>query len=308
MKKVVTLTLNPTIDKSSAVDNVSSEIKLRCDPPRYDPGGGGINVSRALHKVGGDSTAIYSAGGGPGNMLTQLLTDEGIRCEPVLIEGMTRENMTIFERQSGLQFRFGMPGPMMSAADWTRCTDAILAQNADYVVASGSLAPGIPDDYYAILTEKVRAQGGKVIIDSSGAALEAMRGAQAFLLKPNLYELEILSGEKFQGEDQLKAVSQRLIADGMAEVLVISMGAQGAMFVTADAFLQMRPPVVPIRSKVGAGDSMVGGIMYGLAQNRSLMDAVRYGIAAGTAAVMTDGTQLCRKDDVEMIYERVAIT
>ena len=308
MKTVVTLTLNPTIDKSTAIDNVATEIKLRCDPPTFDPGGGGINVSRAIHKLDGESRAIYSAGGGTGTMLGNLLSAEGIMIQPVEVEGFTRENLTVFERASKLQYRFGMPGPNLTETELAACTEAVLYSQSDYVVASGSLAPGVPDDYYAQLADKVHAQGGRMIVDTSGIALEAMRGAQAFLLKPNLHELEVLSGEKFMGETQLKTVGRRLISDGMAEVLVVSMGSQGAMFITADDAAHLRPPVVPIRSKVGAGDSMVGGIMVGLAEERDLLDAVRYGIAAGTAAVMTDGTQLCRKADADMIYEQVIVS
>jgi len=306
-KKVITLTINPTVDKSSSVDNVASEIKLRCDPPTFDPGGGGINVSRAIKKLGGDSTAIFTSGGGTGQMLQELLDAEGISQRPVPIQGMTRENLTIFEKLTTLQYRFGMPGPELTDEEIDACVKATFEQHADYIVASGSLTPGMPNDFYARLAQQAEAVSGRLIVDTSGAALEALANQHVFLLKPNIRELEILTGEEFRGDLRVQSVAQQLIRDGLAEVLVISMGAGGAAFVTADDYMQLRPPVVPIRSKVGAGDSMVGGIVLGLAQGRDLLDAVRYGVAAGSAAVMTHGTQLCRKEDTDEIYERIRL-
>ncbi|MEM9954791.1 MAG: 1-phosphofructokinase family hexose kinase [Chloroflexota bacterium] len=305
MPTIATLTVNPTIDKSSSVDTVASEIKLRCDEPRFDPGGGGINVSRAVKKLGGASTAIYTAGGGSGMMLTRLLDAEDITTNPIAISDMTRENLTVYEKSSGLQYRFGMPGPHIS--EWQRCIDVTLATGADYIVASGSLAQSMPTDFYKILADEVAKTDSKLIVDTSGEALEACADAGVFLLKPNLYELELLSGKKFESEDKMLIVVREMITDHMAEVFVISMGAAGAMMITADQAVKLRPPVVPIQSKVGAGDSMVGGIVWSLSQGDDVLTAVRYGVAAGSAAVMTTGTELCRADDVHDIFGRIAI-
>ncbi|MEO1286935.1 MAG: 1-phosphofructokinase family hexose kinase [Chloroflexota bacterium] len=305
MPTIATLTVNPTIDKSSSVDTVASEIKLRCDEPRFDPGGGGINVSRAVKKLGGASTAIYTSGGGSGMMLTRLLDAEAITTNPIAISDMTRENLTVYEKSSGLQYRFGMPGPHIS--EWQRCIDVTLATGADYIVASGSLAQSMPTDFYKILADEVAKTDSKLIVDTSGEALEACADAGVFLLKPNLYELELLSGKKFESEDKMLIVVREMIADHMAEVFVISMGAAGAMMITADQAVKLRPPVVPIQSKVGAGDSMVGGIVWSLSQDDDILTAVRYGVAAGSAAVMTTGTELCRADDVHDIFGRIAI-
>lgn len=305
MASIVTLTVNPTIDKSSAVESVASEIKLRCEMPEFHPGGGGINVSRAIKKLGGDSTAIYSAGGGVGEMLTNLLQAEHIQTKPIAIAGLTRENLTIYEKTSGLQYRFGMPGPNIE--NWQVFIDETLAQEADYIVASGSLAGAMPETFYQDLARQVHETDSKLIVDTSGAALQACAQAGVYLLKPNLRELEILSGEQFETEDKLITVVQGLIQDGMAEVFVISMGSAGAMLIDRQQTVCVRPPVVPIASKVGAGDSMVGGMVWSLSRGDDLVTAVRYGIAAGSAAVMTPGTELCRADDVHQIFERVSI-
>lgn len=305
MTKIITLTVNPTIDKSTSVDAVASEIKLRCASPQYEPGGGGINVSRAISKLGGDSLAIYTAGGGTGQHLNSLLEREGIPIKPIAISGMTRENLTVYEETTGLQYRFGMPGPNIT--EWRACIEACFSQDAEYLVASGSLAPKMPIDFYQQLALRAKEKNIKLIVDTSGEALEACAEAGVFMLKPNLRELEILSGKKFQSEEQMVEIAQELIRDGMSEAFVISVGAQGAMLITADNTVKMRPPVVPVQSKVGAGDSMVGGIVWALGNGESLETSVRYGIAAGSAAVMTPGTELCRYDDVMNIFKRIAI-
>lgn len=309
MKKIVTLTMNPAIDKSTNAENVLAEIKIRCDVPIFEPGGGGINVSRAIRNLEGDSLAVYTSGGGPGQMMDTLLSDEGITQQPVAIADYTRENLIVYETTSGVQYRFGLPGPELTEDEWQRCIDATLTAEADFIVASGSLPRNVPDDFYAQLCRRVHESDRdcKVIVDTSGDALAAMPGAGAYLMKPNLRELGLLAGHEFQGEDDIRMMAQDLIRGGLAEVLVVSMGASGAVLITADVFVQMRPPVVPIQSKVGAGDSMVGGIVLALARGETLRDAARYGIAAGSAAVMTPGTQLCRKEDVDAIFPRVAV-
>lgn len=307
MKKIVSLTLNPSLDKSTAVDTVASEIKLRCDTLKVDPGGGGVNVSRAIHKLGGASVAVLGLGGCTGETLARLLAAEGLTVRSVPVERDTRESFVVFERSTTLQFRFGLPGEPLKPTEWAALIDAAFAEQPDYLVASGSVPPGVPDDIYVQVARRAQAAGVRLIVDTSGAALAAMSGAQAYLLKPNLNELEILSGEKFTGEEQMVAAARQMIAKRMAEALVISLGAAGAALVTADEFVELKPPVVPIQSKVGAGDSMVGGMTLALARGWSLRDAVRYGIAAGSAAVMTPGTELCRREDVEAIYPRVKV-
>lgn len=307
VKKIVTLTLNPAVDISSSTETVASEIKLRCDMPKFDPGGGGLNVARVIKRLGGSALAVFTSGGPAGEMLESLLEREQLEMLPVPVKAITRENITIFEKSSTLQYRFNMPGAHVTPEELSHCTHAVLNSGADYLVASGSLPPGVPHDYYATLTREARAQGMHVIVDTSGQALEAMKGANPYLLKPNIGELETFSGEKFKGEDHLREVGQRLISEHLCDVLVVSLGAGGAALITETEFAQLRPPVVPVQSKVGAGDSMVGGMMLSLAQGSSLVDAVKMGVAAGSAAVMNSGTDLCRKEDVEKLLRRIIV-
>ena len=308
MDKVVTLTMNPALDVATAVNSVAPEIKLRCRAPQFHPGGGGINVSRAIKFLGGESTAVYAAGGHTGTMLRRLLDKEGIDNRAVDIAGTTRESLVVYEGSTALQYRFTLPGPALEADEWTACLETLFNLEPAYIVASGSLPSGVPTSFYGELTRYAREYGIRVIVDTAGDPLESTIGKGVYLLKPNLRELERFAGAKLTGEADIKAAAQRLIAEGLSQVIVVSMGAAGAALVTGDVYRLLRAPIVPIRSKVGAGDSMVGGIVMALASGRPLVDAVRFGVAAGSAAVMTAGTELCRKDDCWRLYEQTTLS
>jgi len=308
VQPIVTLTLNPAVDKSVIVDRVVPERKLRCGPPRFDPGGGGLNVSRALRKLGGESTALYPSGGLTGRFLEQLLDQEGLTHRPTRIEELTRENMHVYEESTGQQFRFNMPGPTLKETEWQRLLAdlATIEPRPGYVVASGSLAPGVPADFFARVAQIGKDLGARVIVDTSGEALRLAAQAGVFLLKPNLRELGQLAGRDLADEDEQEEAARQIIESGGCAAVVISLAAAGVRLVTAEYSEHLRAPTVPIRSRVGAGDSMVAGIVLSLARGEMLRNAVRYGLAAGTAAVMQHGTQLCRLEDVERLYSRMA--
>lgn len=307
MEKIVTLTMNPSLDVSTSIGTVAPEIKMRCGQPTFDPGGGGINVSRAIQFLGGESTAVFTAGGHTGTMLKYLLDEEAIPNQAVPIDGLTREGFAVFEQTSTLQYRFNMPGPELSADEWINAIEMVFELEPKYIVASGSLPPGVPTEFYGEITRYAAEYDIRVIVDTSGKALQYSFDKGVYMLKPNLQELEQFSGEEVTGEEHLKEIARRLISEGMAEVMVVSMGAAGASLVTATDYAHMRAPLVKVQSKVGAGDSMVGGIVMGLAEGRDLIDAVRWGIAAGTAAVMTPGTDLCRRTDTQNLYEQISV-
>ncbi|WP_457651419.1 1-phosphofructokinase family hexose kinase [Rhodocaloribacter sp.] len=307
---IETLTLNPAVDKNTRLDHVAAERKLRCGPPRFEPGGGGVNVSRAIRKLGGASSAFFLSGGPMGRRLEELLAEEGIDRHPFAIEGWTRENLNVTEETTGRQFRFVLPGPEVRAEAWRRCLDAVaaLTPTPAFLVASGSLPPGVPADAYARIAEVVRPRGTRVIVDTSGPALQATLRAPVFLIKPNLNELAALAGKPLEDETSVEREAGKLIAEGRCEAVVVSLGGGGALLATKAGLLRFHAPAVPIRSKVGAGDSMVAGLTLALARGRPLPEAVRFGVAAGTAAVMTPGTELCRRADVERLYPRVTAT
>jgi 6-phosphofructokinase 2 len=310
-KPIVTMTFNPALDTSTSIHHVVPEKKLRCNPPRHDPGGGGVNVARAVHRLGGDALAVFTQGGPLGRLLVELLEKEDVPRRSISIEGFTRESFTVRDETSGQQYRFSLPGPELSEAEYERCFAVLeeLDPKPDYVVASGSLTPGAPRDGYVRLARLVREWGGRFILDSSGEEFtRAVNEAGVYLLKPNMRELKQLMGEEIQSEQHQEEAAQALVNSGKAEVVVVSLGAAGALFVTKDEMARIRAPTVNIQSKIGAGDSMVGGIALGLARDMTTREAARFGVAVGSATVMTAGTELCRRKDAERLFERMRTT
>jgi 6-phosphofructokinase 2 len=309
MKRILTLTINPAIDANCAVEAVFPDHKLRCAALCHEPGGGGVNVSRAIRNLGGESTVFYLAGGPSGQMFGMLLDREGLKHHAVAIEEWTRENFTVMESTSGQQYRFVMPGPDVTAEEWNACLERIagIEPMPEFVVVSGSLPPGVPADFYARLAKRVCAKGSRFIVDTSGAALsESLRG-RVYLVKPSMRELRGLVGRELSHESEQDDAAMQIVKSGQAEIVVVSIGAGGVLLATAEGCERIPSPSVSVKSKVGAGDSMVAGIVLSLARDMSIRDAVRFGIACGAAAVMMPGTQLCRGKDAERLFSKITI-
>jgi len=236
--------------------------------------------------------------------LQELLGKEGLSHRPFPIEGMNRESLVILEESTGQQYRFGMPGPQLQKEECEPFIQELAAMEPSpvYVVASGSLPPGAPPDFYARVARGGKKRGTKAIIDVSGEALDAALQEGVFLIKPNVREFRELVGKEIKEESQIKAAARKMVERGRCEMLVISLGAAGALVVSEKFAEHILPPTVPIISKVGAGDSMVTGIVLSLARGNPLRESVLFGVAAGTAAVMTPGTELCRREDAERLY------
>ncbi len=302
--QIVTLTMNPSIDLTTSVDHVQAEKKLRCNEPVYEPGGGGINVSHVVKELGGESLACYVAGGPNGDLMKQLVDQNGLNSRVLPTENMTRKNITVGEEQSDQQFRFVMPGPELSEREWKNVLDTVesLDPSPKYIVASGSLPPGVPDDFYGRIVDVGNRIGARTIIDTSGKPLAASVEKGVFLLKPNMRELQDLVGRQIESDEEIEGAARKLLERECCRAVAVSLGAGGTVLVTPDGTTRFRSPTVPVRSKVGAGDSMVGGIVFKLVDGASVEEAVMFGTAAGAAAVMTPGTELCRKDDVERLF------
>lgn len=305
MKRIVTLTVNPAVDVTASTDHVSPDRKLRVRDVRRDPGGGGINVARAVHELGGEVEACYLAGGANGELLDELLAAEGVARRRVAIDGHTREDLTVTDESGDRQYRFVMPGPEISASEVERALEAVLEASPELLVASGSLPPGAGDDFYARLAEACRGRGVELVLDTSGDALVRALEVGVHLVKPNLRELAGLAGRDIEDDRDLEDVARRLVEDGGAAVVAVSQGSGGLSLVDGDGCRHVKAPSVPVRSKVGAGDSAVGGLVLALARGDGLATAARWAVAAGAAAVMTPGTELCRRDDVERLVRRM---
>lgn len=306
MPQIVTITFNPAIDKSTTISSLIPEKKLKCTPPVFEPGGGGINVARAIKKLGGNATAIYLAGGYSGKFLNQLLDEENVPSIVIETKHHSRENLIVLDNSSNLQYRFGMPGPVIYENEWKKVLSVVEElKDVEYIVASGSLPSGIPKDIFANLALISRSKNAKFIVDTSGEALQYAVNQGVYLLKPNLSELSALAGREELNGNQVQEVARQLIQIGKCEVIVVSLGAMGAMLITETETHQIIPPPVKKASTVGAGDSMLAGIVLSLAENNTLLEAAQYGVACGTAACMTLGTQLCRLSDVEKLYAAI---
>ena len=308
MSKIITITFNPAIDKSTTVPALIPEKKLKCTKPVYEPGGGGINVARAIKKLGGTATAIYMAGGYTGKAFTQLLNKEGIDSIVAEIKENTRENLIVYETSTNQQYRFGMPGPSILEQEWQQCLAQIEnIKEADFIIVSGALPQGIPLAVYSKIGSIARSINAKLIVDTSGEALMEAVQAGLYLIKPNLAELSSLLGKEGLNIERVDEAAREVINKGKCEVVVVSMGAAGAMLVTKNLAMHIMPPAVKIKSTVGAGDSMLAGIVLSLAQNKSIEEAAQYGVACGTAATMNAGTELCRKEDADHLYNLIQL-
>ena len=308
MKTILSLTINPAIDASCSVEAVFPDHKLRSGPVCHEPGGGGVNVSRAILNLGGESTVFYLAGGPSGQMFGLLLDREGLIHEAISIEDWTRENFVVTERTSGAQYRFVTPGPELREEEWKNCLEKIdsLDPMPDFVVASGSLPPAAPTDFYGQLAKVVSAKHRQFVLDSSGAALaQGLRSGGVYLVKPSMRELRALVERELVHEKEQEEAATEIVKNRQAQIVVVSMGAAGALLVTAKDCERIPSLAVPVKSKVGAGDSMVAGIVLGLARDMPVRDAVCFGIACGAAAVMMPGTQLCRREDAEQLFAQI---
>lgn len=309
MQNIVTVTLNPAIDVSTSVERLEPSIKLRCGPGQRDAGGGGVNVARVVRRLGGDVMAIFPAGGLAGEMLVRLLAAESVPTLAVSIAGETREDFTVLERSTGREYRFVLEGPRLSWAEWSACLESAIepGDGPAIIVASGSLPPGAPEDFHARLASNAKATGHRMALDASGPALAAALKVGVYLIKPNLRELQDLTGRSLDDDGERLSAAREIIGRGGAELVALTLGEEGAMLVTADR--AWRASALPIRpvSSVGAGDSFLGGMIHALANDLPLEDAFRLGVAAGSAALLSRGTTLCEATETRRLLPMVDV-
>lgn len=302
--QIVTVTLNPALDVSMSVDRLVPDRKLRAGSTRREPGGGGVNVSRVLRRFGMSAPAFVVAGGPVGVELVDLLRRDGVEVVDFAIEESTRESLAITEASTDNQYRISPPGPAI--ADLGPLRDAIVdaTTGAGIVVVSGSLPPGVPPDFIVSLVTSIAA---RTIVDTSGPALGAVARQTATIIKPSQRELADLVGWEPTSTHDIERAVAEVLSWGAVDAVIASRGPSGALLMTRGSGPRwFRPPPVHPVSTVGAGDSMVAGIAAGLVSGHSLDDAVRRGVAAGTAAVLTPGTELCEAEVVERLIDQVA--
>jgi 6-phosphofructokinase 2 len=301
MCKIVTVTFNPCVDKSTSISALIPEKKLRCATPKFEPGGGGINVARAIKKLGGEALAIYPAGGYSGKFLNDLLRKENIYTNSIETISHTRENLVVLDQSTNKQYRFGMPGPTLLEKEWQQCLDVLEKQDSEYIIVSGSLPQGLPVDIIARIARIANRKNQKLIVDTNGLPLKYALEEGVYMIKPNLGELSVF----LDGEATLETgtmIAKEIVNKGLSQIVVVSLGASGALLVTENKSVQFIPPAVRKISTVGAGDSMVAGIVWKLSNGWTVKESVQYGVACGTAATMNPATELCHLNDADKLF------
>lgn len=302
---IATVTLNPAIDKSTATDKIQPEKKIRCSSLLVEAGGGGINVSKAIRKLGGESIALFTAGGRNGALLKTLLDQLSIPCITIPVDGETRENFSVAESSTNAQYRFVMPGASMNSDQIKQCLFELeqLPTNVNLLVVSGSMPAGVPGSLLGDIAAVARKKDLKLIMDSSGTALSKALDVGVYLVKPNLAELSQWVGKEELQLHEVEDAALQLVKENKAKVVVVSLGPAGALLVSDGLVQRVHAPTVKKKSTIGAGDSMVAGMAWMLEQQKSLDEVVMFGVACGTAATMNAGTALFETQDVYRLYD-----
>lgn len=296
---ILTITLNPAVDLETETDTLIPGEKLRCAAPRRDPGGGGINVARAVTILGGEAAAAIALGGPVGESLVAQVEGQGVRVHWLRAPGETRQNLSVIETTTGKQYRFIFPGPDWSAEDAARLPEQVLplAAPGDFVVLSGSLPPGVPTGAYVDLARGLSEKGAEVIADTSGRALSALASADLdlYMLRMDSAEAEELLRRPLPDNRDSASTAAGLVAAGAARHVVLARGPEGSVGANADGRWFAPAADVPVASLTGAGDSFVAGATLALSRGADLATALQWGTAAASSAVTTEATALCDK-------------
>ncbi len=305
---IATVTLNPSLDKTVTVEELVIDEANRWTSLRRDPGGKGINVSRVIHELGGETIAYGFIGGFDGEVLKHLLRQQEVPCGFTPIKGEIRSNFIITDLKTRRQTRIDAPGPHIAGSELRKLMEKItrLKTKPDFLVLAGSVPPGISDDIYKQIIEKAKERGIKTVLDSDDKWLKEGINAKPNVIKPNVHEAEDLLEVQLRDEASIIRAAKALVSKGI-EVTVISRGKNGLIVATKEKVLKVTSPQVEVRSTVGAGDSAVAGLVLKLSQGHDIEEASQWAAAAGTAATLTPGTELCRREDVERLLPQVKV-
>ena len=297
--------MNPALDKSLKVNSLVPNHKLECHSIQYHPGGGGINISRVLNRLEVNHSCIFPFGGDSGAHLVRLLEKENIKPTALAVKSWTRENLSLTNVQNGFQYRLGMPGNRLSDKE-TATLEALLYSQIsenDIVVISGSLPEGLPLDYYAKLIQNLSTKKVKIIIDTPGPVLKEAIKNQVFLIKPNQLELAQLAGKEFLSSADQETFAMELVSSNKVTYVVVSLGARGAFIASKDGISYIYTPSVLVKSTIGAGDSMVAGLIYAILNGDISETILKWGVACGVAATLSEGTQLAQRDNIGKVLK-----
>lgn len=305
---ITTLTVNPAIDKTVIVDHFAVDKVNRIQQYREDPGGKGINVSKMVQLLGEETTALGFAGGIRGNKLLTMIKQLDIPYEFVMTVGETRINNKIIDLVNGTCTDLNEPGQPITEAEVTELKELVKKwiPKSDYFILSGGVQTDISSSFYKELIEMMNQSDCKVMIDTSGVLLEQAIQAKPWLIKPNIHELEELVGKKLTSFEEIIEQARKLIASGI-QYVAVSMGEKGMLLVSETEVYHGKAPKVDVKSTVGAGDSTVAALAVGFYKQLSLEQTLRKAVAAGTAAVTMEGTNVPEKSLINSIEEKVII-
>ncbi|OGW91546.1 MAG: hypothetical protein A3D28_04735 [Omnitrophica bacterium RIFCSPHIGHO2_02_FULL_63_14] len=306
---IATITLNPSIDQHVLVEGFVKDDANRAKRVMDDPGGKGLNVSKVVRELGGRTHAYGFSAGHVGLYWETLVRRLDIPFTAVRVCGQTRINTIITDLKDRSQTRISAPGPRIPAQAVGRLRRILLAARPRPFLwaLGGSLPEGMRPDAYARIIRALRRQGGRCILDTDDESLRLGILAGPFMIKPNEYEMRRLTGRRLESIGDYLRAARAVVRRGVG-IVIVSLAARGALFVTAKDAFHVSTPRVPIKSRVGAGDSLIGGFALGLERRLGLREAARLGVAASTSAVMTEGTRLCRRSDIPKLLSRVKIT
>ncbi|WP_323763600.1 1-phosphofructokinase family hexose kinase [Marinovum sp.] len=310
---ILTITLNPAVDFATSAPRVYPEHKLRCTDPSIDPGGGGINVARAVQMLGGHATALIAIGGATGAQLLQLLALEGVPTVAFQGPGETRTSFSVTDQSDNQQYRFVLPGDAWGEEDVARGLRSIDQAAADntLVVLSGSQPPGVAKEFPSILAAHIKGRGAQIIVDTSGPALFQLAREPhetIFALRMDGPEAEELADRPLPTREDSAAFAQSLVERGVAKNIIVARGADGSVLSNAEGSWHAVGPKIEVVSKVGAGDSFVGAFALALARGEPVEDCLKVGVVAAGAACMTLGTRLCEKATVDRLLPDATLT
>lgn len=306
MKKIITLTFSPCIDKSVSVESLVSEKKMKCFNQEINPGGGGINVARVITRLGGEVFAIFPLSKRTSLYFKNVLKEEKVKIKIIKAKNDTRENIEVFDEDAKKQYRFGMPSSELLKEEWQECLTSISScEKVDYIVVSGSLPEHFPESIFSKIATLARDKKAKLVVDTSGQALIISSKESIYFLKTNAEEFSFLLGLKKIEITEIEQVARDFIDKNSCEVIVVSLGSEGAMLITKNEFYFIKPPIIEVKNTTGAGDSMLAGILYSLSLGNDLRKSLEWGVACGTATTLNYGTALCSKIDVMKVLKKI---
>jgi len=312
MPRIATLTMNPTIDVSYDVEVMRHTHKMRTTNEQYAPGGGGINVARVFQRLGGEALSVYLSGGATGPALDGLLAEHGLTCCRIPIAGSTRVAAAAHELSTRKEYRFTPSGPHVTAEEWQACLAALDAAALDApegisaLVLSGSLPPDVPVDFYARAAKVAGQRGIDVVLDTSGEALAAgIENGGLLLVKPSQGELEQLAGRKLESIEAIGEAAMEIVTRGQARLVAVTMGHNGGLLASATGTRFIPALEIEAKSAVGAGDSFVAAMLYGLLTGKEPGEAFCLGMAAGSAAVLSPGSDLAQAADIARFHQLI---